>query len=124
MILTDRDEVIIDRIALPRASRAVWFGRGLLQRIEDAQVRTALSRGDCPTAPTCLVVVGERSSKAMPVANAIGRLGRMFADAETFRVLGRADHSAIRSGVNAARRAQVDLIIACSRRRSAGGTFW
>ena len=112
MILTDRDEVIIDRIALPRASRAVWFGRGLLQRIEEAQVRTALSRGDCPTAPTCLVVVGERSSKAMPVANAIGRLGRMFAGAETFRVLGRADHSAIRSGVNAARHAQVDLIIA------------
>ncbi len=61
MALTDGDEVTVDR--------------------------AALSRGDCPTAPTCLVVVGERSSKAMPMANAIGRLGHMFADAVRFRYL-------------------------------------
>ncbi len=112
MILTDRDEVIIDRIALPRASRAVWFGRGLLQRIDETQITGGLGRGNRMKAPACLIVVGEQSSKAVPVANSIARLGRMFADAVTFQAPGRADHSAIRSGVNAARRAEADVVIA------------
>ena len=112
MVLTDRGEVIIDRIALPHAAHAIWFGRGLLQRIEEAQVREVLNRGNRLTAPTCLVVVGAESSKAVPVTDAISRLGRMFTSAATYRVPGRADHAAIRSGVNAARRAQADVVLA------------
>lgn len=110
--LSDRDEVIVDRIALPRTAHAIWFGRGLLQRIEEAQVRTVLGRGSHLKAPTCLVVVGAESSKAAPVADAIARLGRMFRSAVTFQVHGRADHAAIRSGVNAARRARADVVLA------------
>ncbi|MGI6131720.1 MAG: iron-containing alcohol dehydrogenase, partial [Bacillota bacterium] len=112
LILSDRDEVIVDRIALPRTARAIWFGRGLLQRIEEAQVRTVLGRGSHLKAPTCLVVVGAESSKAAPVADAIARLGRMFTSAVTFQAPGRADHAAIRSGVNAARRARADVVLA------------
>lgn len=112
MILADGDEVIVDRTGLSRAARAIWFGRGLLQRVDGAQVREALGRGDCPKAPNCLIVVGEQSSKAVPVADAIDRLGCMFAHAETFQVLGRADHAAVRSGVSAARRARADIVLA------------
>ena len=112
MILTDRDEVIVDRIALPQAARAIWFGRGLLQRVEEAHIEAVLGRGNRLKAPACLVVVGAESSKAVPVADAIARLRRMLRTAETLQVSGRADHAVVQSGVNAARRAQADVVLA------------
>ncbi|MBP7868494.1 MAG: iron-containing alcohol dehydrogenase [Firmicutes bacterium] len=112
MILKDRDEVIVDRIALPHAARAIWFGRGLLGYVEGARVRATLGSTERLQAPKCLIVVGGQSSKAVPVADAIDRLEQVFAIGEMLQVSGRADHSAIRSGVNAARRAQADVVIA------------
>jgi alcohol dehydrogenase class IV len=112
LILADGDEVIVDRTGLSRAARAIWFGRGLLQRVDGAQVRAVLDPKNRLSTPRFLIVAGEQSSKAVPVADAIARLGRMFAHAETFQVPGRADHAAIQSGVNAARRARADIVLA------------
>jgi len=63
LILADGDEVIVDRTALPRAARAIWFGRGLLQRIDEAQVRAVLDPKNRLSTPRFLIVAGEQSSK-------------------------------------------------------------
>ena len=95
-------QVILDRAILPRAAAQIVFGRGLAQE---------LLPGVIAEAPSTLVVAGASSSKAPAIQGVLACLTQFPAQAHIFQVQGRADHRAIRRGIELLHKSQARQVL-------------
>ncbi len=96
-------QLIIDRTILPQTAEQVVFGRGLAQQ-HLAKVITEMPS-------EALVVVGASSSKAPTIQTILAHLQSLSAKAHVFQVHGRADHQAIRSGIELLHKTHAQQVI-------------
>lgn len=98
------DELFVDRTVLPEASKRIVFVRGL------AAKHLAYALEKLPSG--VLVVVGASSSKSERIQEVLENISQTASNVHIFQVQGRADHKAIREGIEALHRIRANHVIA------------
>ncbi len=96
--------LVLDRTVLPEASERIVFGRGLGAKYLAYAPDKPPSRG--------LAVVGASSSKSQRIQEVLRTISQTTPNVHIFQVHGRADHEAIRGGIEALHRIQANHVIA------------
>ena len=97
------DEVILNRTILPKASDQIIFGRGASAKHPASALKQQAS--------TSLAVVGASSCKSKQIQDLIETILLANSNVRIFKVHGRANHEAIRTGIDALHKIQANSVI-------------